>query len=148
MHQFCPIASHFLTKMFHVKHFGKVAVFFLTSAMLVLTVFTLGYLSAPLNLLRASQDSPVAVDRNGQLLRAFTTPDERWRLPVAAKDVDPRFLAMLIAYEDHRFYAHSGVDPLGLGRAALQWASHGHIVSGGSTLTMQLARLSEPRPGK
>jgi penicillin-binding protein 1C len=148
MHQFCPIASHFLTKMFHVKHFGKVAGFFLTSAMLVLTVFTLGYLSAPLNLLRASQGSPVAVDRNGQLLRAFTTPDGRWRLPVAAKDVDPRFLAMLIAYEDHRFYAHSGVDPLGLGRAALQWASHGHIVSGGSTLTMQVARLSEPRPGK
>ncbi len=148
MHQFCPIASHFLTKMFHVKHFGKVACFFLTSAMLVLTVFTLGYLSAPLNLLRASQGSPVAVDRNGQLLRAFTTPDGRWRLPVAAKDVDPRFLAMLIAYEDHRFYAHSGVDPLGLGRAALQWASHGHIVSGGSTLTMQVARLSEHRPGK
>ena len=148
MHQFCPIASHFLTKMFHVKHFGKVAGFFLTSAMLVLTVFTLGYLSAPLNLLRASQGSPVAVDRNEQLLRAFTTPDGRWRLPVAAKDVDPRFLAMLIAYEDHRFYAHSGVDPLGLGRAALQWASHGHIVSGGSTLTMQVARLSEPRPGK
>ena len=148
MHQFCPIASHFLTKMFHVKHFGKVACFFLTSAMLVLTVFTLGYLSAPLNLLRASQGSPVAVDRNGQLLRAFTTPDGRWRLPVAAKDVDPRFLAMLIAYEDHRFYAHPGVDPLGLGRAALQWASHGHIVSGGSTLTMQVARLSEPRPGK
>jgi penicillin-binding protein 1C len=148
MHQFCPIASHFLTKMFHVKHFGKVGGFFLTSAMLVLTVFTLGYLSAPLNLLRASQGSPVAVDRNGQLLRAFTTPDGRWRLAVAAKDVDPRFLAMLIAYEDHRFYAHSGVDPLGLGRAALQWASHGHIVSGGSTLTMQVARLSEPRPGK
>jgi len=148
MHQCCPIASHFLTKMFHVKHFGKVAGFFLTSAMLVLTVFTLGYLSAPLNLLRASQGSPVAVDRNGLLLRAFTTPDGRWRLPVAAKDEDPRFLAMLIAYEDHRFYAHSGVDPLGLGRAALQWASHGHIVSGGSTLTMQVARLSEPRPGK
>ncbi|MGA9487035.1 MAG: penicillin-binding protein 1C, partial [Methylocella sp.] len=116
--------------------------------MLVLTVFTLGYLSAPLNLLRAGQGSPVAVDRNEQLLRAFTTPDGRWRLPVAAKDVDPRFLAMLIAYEDHRFYAHSGVDPLSLGRAALQWASHGHIVSGGSTLTMQVARLSEPRPGK
>ena len=148
MHQFCPIASYFLTKMFHVKHFGKVACFFLTSAMLVLTVFTLGYLSAPLDFLRASQGSPVAVDRNEQLLRAFTTPDGRWRLPVAAKDVDPRFLAMLIAYEDHRFYAHSGVDPLGLGRAALQWASHGHIVSGGSTLTMQVARLSEPRPGK
>ena len=81
-------------------------------------------------------------------MRAFTTPDGRWRLPVTAADVDPRFLAMLIAYEDHRFYAHPGVDVLSLGRAALQWARHGHIVSGGSTLTMQVARLTEPRAGK
>ena len=55
---------------------------------------------------------------------------------------------MLIAYEDHRFYTHHGVDFLSLGRAALQWASHGHIVSGGSTLTMQVARLIEPQAGK
>ena len=46
-----------------------------------------------------------------------------------------------IAYEDRRFYSHHGVDFLSLGRAALQWISHGHIVSGGSTLTMQVARL-------
>jgi len=76
---------------------------------------------------------------------SFCGPSRRpmggWRLPVAGKKMwIPRFLAMLIAYEDHRFYAHPGVDPLGLGRAALQWASHGHIVSGGSTLTMQVAR--------
>ena len=82
------------------------------------------------------------------LLRAFTTPDGRWRLPVTAKDVDPRFIAMLIAYEDHRFYTHPGVDVLSLGRAALQWASHGHIVSGGSTVTMQVARLLAPRAEK
>ncbi len=57
-------------------------------------------------------------------------------------------MAMLIAYEDHRFSTHRGVDFLSLGRAALQWASHGHIVSGGSTLTMQVARLIEPRAEK
>ena len=92
---------------------------------------------------RASSSIATAV-----LLRAFTTPDGRWRLPVAAKDVDPRFIAMLIAYEDRRFYSHHGVDFLSLGRAALQWISHGHIVSGGSTLTMQVARLIEPQAGK
>ena len=148
MHQFCPLTRDFLTKMFHVKHFGKVAAIFLTSAMLVLTVSYSWRLSAPLDLARASQGSHVAVDRNGALLRAFTTPDGRWRLPVTVNDVDPRFIAMLIAYEDHRFYTHPGVDVLSLGRAALQWASRGHIISGGSTVTMQVARLLAPRAEK
>ena len=72
--------------------------------------------------------------------------DGRWRLPVDAKtDVDPGYLKLLLAYEDRRFHSHRGVDPLALGRAALQLATRGHIVSGGSTITMQLARLMEPR---
>jgi penicillin-binding protein 1C len=84
-------------------------------------------------------------DRNGVLLRAFTTQDGRWRLPITTADVDPRFLALLKSYEDRRFDRHGGVDWHALVRAALQFASSGHIVSGGSTLTMQVARLLEPR---
>ncbi|MFC7543137.1 transglycosylase domain-containing protein [Siccirubricoccus deserti] len=61
-------------------------------------------------------------------------------------DVPPHLLDLLIAAEDRRFRHHPGVDPLALGRAALQWARAGRIVSGGSTLTMQAARLLEPRP--
>ena len=72
-------------------------------------------------------------------------PDGRWRLPVAAADVDPRYLALLMAYEDRRFDRHPGVDPLALVRAGLQLVRHGRMVSGGSTLTMQVARLLEPR---
>jgi penicillin-binding protein 1C len=102
----------------------------------------------PLDLALAERASPVVLDRDGQLLRAFTMPDGRWRLPVTAQDVDPRFIAMLLAYEDHRFYTHRGVDPEALGRAALQFATRGRIVSGGSTLTMQVARLLEPRKEK
>jgi penicillin-binding protein 1C len=72
--------------------------------------------------------------------------DGRWRLPVhAATDVDPTYLKLLFAYEDRRFYSHGGVDLLALGRAAFQLMTSGHIVSGGSTITMQLARLMEPR---
>jgi penicillin-binding protein 1C len=59
--------------------------------------------------------------------------------------VDPRYLTMLVAYEDRRFRSHPGVDPLALARAGYQWARHGRIVSGGSTITMQVARLLEPR---
>lgn len=87
-------------------------------------------------------------DRDGALLRPFTTPEGRWRLPVHARDVDTRFVSMLIAAEDKRFYSHTGVDPLALMRAAGQWLIHGRIVSGGSTLTMQLARLMEPRQAR
>jgi penicillin-binding protein 1C len=88
----------------------------------------------------------LVTDRDGRLLRPFITRDGYWRLPVTAAEVDPRFLQMLIAYEDKRFYAHGGVDPQALLRAAWQAVRHGRIVSGGSTLTMQVARLLEPRP--
>ena len=131
-----------------MKLFGKAAAVLLTLAALAFAAFYAARPSGPVDLASAREGSHVAIDRKGQLLRAFTTPDGRWRLPVTAGDVDPRFIAMLVAYEDRRFYAHHGVDFLSLGRAALQWASHGHIVSGGSTLTMQVARLMEPRAGK
>ncbi len=89
--------------------------------------------------------SAIVVDREGKLLRPYTTREGRWRLPAMRADVDPRYLEVLFAYEDKRFWQHPGVDPLALTRAALQFLTHGHIVSGGSTLTMQVARLIEPR---
>jgi penicillin-binding protein 1C len=100
----------------------------------------------PLPLSQAQQVSTTIVDRNSKLLRAYAMADGRWRLPVDAKAVvDPAYLKLLLAYEDRRFRSHAGVDPFALGRAALQFVSRGHIVSGGSTITMQLARLMEPR---
>ena len=98
---------------------------------------------APLG--RDLEVSTIVVDRDGKLLRAYLTTEGRWRLPATRKDVDPRFLEALLAYEDKRFYHHRGVDPLALMRAAYQLATQGHIVSGGSTITMQVARLMEPR---
>ena len=100
----------------------------------------------PLPLAQAKEVSTTIVDRNGKLLRAYAMAAGRWRLPVDAKTaVDPGYTKLLLAYEDRRFYSHSGVDPLALGRAAFQLVTRGHIVSGGSTITMQLARLMEPR---
>src|SRR5579862_7274042 len=96
----------------------------------------------------ALQFSTRVVDREGRLLRAYAAGEGRWRLPVKVADVDPRFFDMLFAYEDKRFRAHHGVDPLALGRAAFQLVSRGRILSGGSTLTMQVARLLEPRSGR
>lgn len=99
----------------------------------------------PLDLTAARDRSTVVLDREGRLLRPFVTADGRWKLPVGAGDVDPRYLAMLKTFEDKRFDSHVGIDPLGLVRAAGQMLANGRIVSGGSTLTMQVARLLEPR---
>lgn len=96
---------------------------------------------APPNLERAGHLSTVVLDRRDRLLRAFTTPDGIWRLPVTAGDVDARYLDMLFAFEDRRFRSHGGVDALATLRAGWQFLSHGRIVSGSSTLTMQTARL-------
>ncbi len=92
--------------------------------------------------------STEVLDADGALLRAFATPEGRWRLKTAVQDVDPLFLKMLVAYEDQRFYDHAGIDPLALGRAALQFITNGRIVSGASTLSMQVARLIEPRENR
>ncbi|MGB2201199.1 MAG: transglycosylase domain-containing protein, partial [Pseudooceanicola atlanticus] len=82
-------------------------------------------------------------DRDGALLRVYTVADGRWRLGLSPEDVDPAYIRMLLAFEDKRFHRHAGVDPVAMLRAAWQSARAGQIVSGGSTLTMQVARLLE-----
>ncbi|MBY4631496.1 penicillin-binding protein 1C [Rhizobium croatiense] len=94
---------------------------------------------------KADMLSAEVLDADGQLLRAFATAEGRWRLKTGVADVDPQFLRMLVAYEDQRFYDHGGVDVWALGRASLQFVRNGRIVSGASTLSMQVARLIEPR---
>jgi penicillin-binding protein 1C len=102
----------------------------------------------PPPLAAVGRPSVEVLDANGELLRAFATREGRWRLNTGLIDVDPRLVDMLVAYEDRRFYDHAGIDIRALGRAALQFVSHGRIVSGGSTLSMQVARLIEPRQSR
>ncbi len=82
-----------------------------------------------------------ALDRSGRLLRAWPVADGRWRLAVSPAEVDARFIDFLLAWEDQRFWRHAGVDPWAMLRAAWQAVRHGRVVSGGSTLSMQVARL-------
>ncbi|WP_420959858.1 penicillin-binding protein 1C [Brucella sp. IR073] len=124
------------------KPFILTAATFLTLAALLLAAHTLDSLYPPPLTPALSTE---VLDRNGHLLRAFATKDGRWRLKTTLDDVDPRLVEMLVAYEDRRFWSHHGIDPLALLRAAGQLVTHGRIVSGGSTLSMQLARLIEPR---
>ena len=86
----------------------------------------------------------VVIDRHGELLRTFADKRGIWRYPVTLEQVSPHYLSALINYEDRWFYYHPGVNPLSILRAAWQNWSAGRIVSGGSTLTMQVARLFHP----
>lgn len=94
----------------------------------------------------ASDRAGVVVDRHGEPLRAF--PDARgvWRYPITPEQVAPAYLEALIGYEDRRFWHHGGIDPLAMARAAGQALWNGRIVSGGSTLSMQVARIIDPHP--
>ena len=88
--------------------------------------------------------SVVVEYRDGTPAYVFLAPDDKWRLPVDR--VDPAYVRSLVALEDKRFWSHHGVDPIAIVRAAWSDLVSGRRVSGGSTLSMQLARLYEPRP--
>lgn len=90
-----------------------------------------------------AETSTEILARDGTLLRAYTVGDGTWRLATTLDAVDPRYIAMLIRYEDNRFPRHNGVDLLAMARALAQAVTNGGVVSGGSTLTMQVARLIE-----
>ncbi len=86
----------------------------------------------------------VVVDKDGQPLRAFPDAQGVWRYPVALNQVSPLYLQALINYEDRYFYQHFGVNPLAMVRALGQWIKNGKIISGASTLSMQVARILKP----
>jgi len=88
----------------------------------------------------------IVLARDGTPLRAFPDAKHVWRHPVALDEVSPLYLEALIGYEDKTYWWHPGVNPLALVRAGVQALRHGRVVSGGSTLTMQVARLIEPIP--
>lgn len=88
----------------------------------------------------------VVVAHDGTPLWRFADADGIWRYPVRIDEVSPRYLEALLNYEDRWFWKHPGVNPFSVLRAAWQDLSSGRVVSGGSTLTMQVARLLDPHP--
>ncbi|MDC8015198.1 penicillin-binding protein 1C [Tahibacter soli] len=101
-------------------------------------------LAFPLPLPAPGAGSTVVLARDGTPLRAFADDRGIWRYPVTPDDVSPLYLDALLTYEDRWFYAHPGVNPVAIARAVAQMARHGRAVSGGSTLTMQVARILDP----
>ncbi len=94
----------------------------------------------------------VVLAEDGTPLWRFADADGVWRYPVSVRQVSPYYIEALLTYEDRWFYSHPGINPLSLGRAAWQNLRGARVVSGGSTLSMQVARLLDPHsrtlPGK
>ncbi len=88
----------------------------------------------------------VVTDRHGEPLRFFLPADQRWRLPIRLSELPPDVRRALVASEDQRFYEHPGVDPLALARAVWDDVRHRKVVSGASTISMQVARMADPGP--
>jgi len=89
--------------------------------------------------------STVLLDRNAELLGAVTARDEQWRFP-PIKKVPEKIAEGVVCFEDRRFYGHFGVDPFSVLRAVVQNLRARSVVSGASTITMQVIRLSRARP--
>ncbi len=132
-------------KVFMGRRLARMAAAALALGLLTLAAHGLK-LFEPLPLDAAKASSRLVLDRNGALLRAFTTSDDRWRLDASPEKVSASYLSLLLAFEDKRFWTHPGVDPRAMARAVLQSAARGRIVSGGSTITMQVARLLRGSP--
>ncbi len=98
----------------------------------------------PLPLPDSNRGSTVVLASDGSPLRAFADAEGIWSYPVSLEDVSPLYLEALVGYEDRWFWHHPGINPVAALRALGQMIGNGHIVSGGSTLTMQVARILEP----
>ncbi len=118
------------------------AFYFALAAIILIAALDLVF---PPPLAKANQISQVVLDRNDVPLRAFPLKDGRWRLKADLDTIDPDFIDALLAYEDERFYQHIGVDFQAIIRASLSMMKAGRVVSGGSTISMQTARLLEPK---
>jgi penicillin-binding protein 1C len=137
------------------RHFGRLRVHYrfplqaLFAALLLLIAAMLLDLAFPLPLPSLRDAGAVVLSREGTPLRAFADRGGIWRYPIDEKQVSPLYLQALLNYEDRWFCRHGGVNPVALLRAGGQWLRNGRVVSGGSTLTMQVARiLDAPSKGR
>jgi len=128
----------------HITGHRRIALRTMAVGVIVLLLLLALDLAFPPPLPDTSGGASLVVARDGRPLRAFADAGGVWRHPVAIEQVSPRYLEALIGYEDRRFRWHPGVDPIALLRAAGQALWHGRVVSGGSTLSMQVARILEP----
>ena len=130
----------------HMRHrFSPASIVATATVLLIAAHFAPRLVPIPAALLRPPVQSIVLLDRNGIPLREARVA-ERFSHELALDEVPPHVIAAVLAAEDKRFFSHHGIDWLATGRAMLAGLRHGRIVSGASTITQQLVKISERRP--
>jgi len=130
----------------HVMPFRKRTVFALATVATPLLLFAVLNALAPLPTERLHPPpSTLVVDRRGEVLRAFLAADDMWRFQITKDEIPHALKKAVLAFEDRYFYWHPGINPVAVCRAAAANIRSGKIVQGASTITMQLARMMQPR---
>lgn len=137
------LRSKFFAALRHRNARGWAACFAIVIGIAILVILVGWIVPTPLRLLAR----PSTVVRFDDLSTGFVflSDDEKWRIHADVSQIDPDYIRALLEYEDRRFNVHPGVDPLAIVRAVYQNITDRQIVSGASTLTMQLVRVLEPR---
>ena len=129
------------------KRRKKITIIGAAAALFVASLFVLDSAIFPLPLDKLNKPpSRFVYARDGRLLRCFISVDDYWRKPVALEDISPLLIKSVLAREDRWFYYHPGVNVFSLFEALIDNIKAGEIVRGGSTITMQIARMIEPKP--
>jgi len=126
----------------------RLAIFGVSAFVLSYLVFCAVWYANPFPVERLDHqpESPIVTDRNGRRLLTLVNEDGQWRQPVPLAEISPWLIQATLAAEDARFRQHRGVDYRALGRAVAQNLTHRTVVSGASTITMQLCRQLERKP--
>jgi penicillin-binding protein 1C len=111
----------------------------------LLVLFLLFYIITPDAAKRFDDYSTVVLDADGQMLRAFLNEAQQWCFPDDGTAIPPKLIHAVLQFEDRDFYRHPGVNPLAVARALMQNIRERRVVSGASTITMQVARISNPK---
>lgn len=108
-------------------------------------VFLIADLSVPAEKISEWRRSTIVTDKNGAPLQGYLSKNEEWSMPVSLEEMGSWMPKVVVALEDRRFFDHPGIDGVSLLRASIQNIGAGKIISGGSTITAQLIRISVPR---
>ncbi|HVG42552.1 MAG TPA: penicillin-binding protein 1C, partial [Chitinophagaceae bacterium] len=130
-------------KVTKVKLWPSVKRFVIVGSCLFLLFFLLNVLF-PLR--DAVEYSTIVTDAKGEVINAYLTPDDKWRMKTELEEISPLLQKTIIAKEDHYFYYHPGVNPFAVAKAAFKNTFRLRRTSGASTITMQVARALEHRP--
>ncbi len=128
-----------------LKTLGK-AVVLLTAVLLIVLVIAWRLFPFPEPQLQRWRPSAVVSDVNHRQMMRIVSPQDQWCIPTTLDRISPWLIKATVAVEDERFYTHPGVDPIAIARASLQNLTRRRIVSGASTITMQVCRMMEDKP--